>query len=206
MSPRNALLLIDLQNDFCEGGALAVPDGDQVIAIANRYAAEFHQRDQPVVATLDWHPPNHGSFASVAGKPAWTEGELNGLPQVWWPDHCVQCSEGAKFHPSLQQDLIDKRICKGQDVNVDSYSAFYDNGHRQKTLLDSWLKQQQVTALTIMGLATDYCVKYSVMNALTLGYATTVIAAGCRGVNLQPADSERALNEMAASGAIIVAE
>lgn len=206
MTCQHALLLIDLQNDFCAGGALAVRDGDSVIPIANHYAAEFRQRNQPVVATLDWHPAHHGSFASVSGHPAWTLGELDGLPQVWWPDHCVQYSSGAQLHPDLHKHLIDKRIYKGENVHIDSYSAFYDNGHRNKTLLDSWLRHQQVTAITIMGLATDYCVKYSVMDALALGYITTVIAAGCRGVDLQPGDSEHALKEMAARGAIIIEE
>ncbi|MCX8955900.1 bifunctional nicotinamidase/pyrazinamidase [Erwinia psidii] len=204
MTSQHALLLIDLQNDFCPGGALAVGEGDRVIAIANHYAAEFRQRNRPVVATLDWHPAGHGSFSSASGQPAWTQGELDGLPQIWWPDHCVQHSEGAALHPVLHEHLISTKIYKGEDVKVDSYSAFFDNGHRRQTLLDSWLKQQQVTALTVMGLATDYCVKYSVLDALALGYTTTVIAAGCRGVDLQPGDSERALGEMAAKGAIIV--
>ncbi|MEW5289180.1 bifunctional nicotinamidase/pyrazinamidase [Erwinia papayae] len=204
MTIRQALLLIDLQNDFCPGGALAVNEGDRVIAIANQYATEFHQRDQPVLATLDWHPTDHGSFASTARQPPWTSGELDGLSQVWWPDHCVQGSSGAELHPALHQHLITERFFKGQTVNVDSYSAFYDNGRRSKTLLDSWLKAQQIVALTVMGLATDYCVKYSVLDALACGYTTTVISAGCRGVDLQPGDSARALEEMATAGAIIL--
>ncbi|KAB8313769.1 bifunctional nicotinamidase/pyrazinamidase [Erwinia endophytica] len=204
MTPQQALLLIDLQNDFCPGGALAVHQGDEVIAIANPYAAEFYQRGQPVIATLDWHPADHGSFASNAGQTAGTQGELDGLAQVWWPDHCIQHSTGAELHPALAQRWISDRIYKGQDVKVDSYSAFFDNGHRNQTALDQLLKNRGITALTVMGLATDYCVKYSVLDALALGYAVTVISAGCRGVNLKNGDSEQALADMAAKGAVIL--
>lgn len=198
MATQQALLLVDLQNDFCAGGALAVERGDEVIAVANQYAAEFIQRHQPVIATLDWHPADHGSFASVAGKPAWTTGELAGLP------HCIQNSIGAAFHPGLKQGAITDRICKGQDPQIDSYSGFFDNGHRYKTGLDAVLRAKGITALTVMGLATDYCVKYTVLDALTLGYTVTVITAGCRAVNLSPGDSEKAFQEMAAKGAIIL--
>jgi len=204
MATQQALLLIDLQNDFCSGGALAVKDGDEVIAVANHYAGEFSHRGQPVIATLDWHPASHGSFASNAGEQPWTLGELAGLPQVWWPDHCVQHTSGAELHPLLHTDLITDRVFKGEDAQVDSYSGFYDNGHRKKTRLDALLKAQGITALTVMGLATDYCVKYTVLDALAAGYAVTVIAAGCRGVDLTPGDSARAMDEMKALGALIL--
>lgn len=199
-----ALILIDLQNDFCSGGALAVNQGERVIAVANRYAAEFYRLQQPVVATLDWHPANHGSFATNAGQPVGTLGELDGLPQVWWPDHCVQHTPGAELHPQLEQRYLTTQIYKGQQPLVDSYSAFFDNGHRQKTALDEWLRSRGVTSLTIMGLATDYCVKYSVLDALALGYQVEVVTEGCCGVNLSPRDSEIALAEMAAQGAVIL--
>jgi len=204
MKTQQALLLIDLQNDFCPGGALAVEEGDAVIAVANQVAMRFHQRGQPVVATLDWHPHHHGSFASNAGEVSWTMGELDGLPQVWWPDHCVQGSKGAELHPELNRSVLVKQIYKGTDPRTDSYSAFFDNGQRSQTGLDSWLKSQGVTALTVMGLATDYCVKYSVLDALRLGYRVSVVVAGCRGVNLEAGDGERALAEMAASGALLI--
>jgi nicotinamidase/pyrazinamidase len=204
MATRQALLLIDLQNDFCSGGALAVKDGDDTLAIANLYAAEFSQRQQPVVATIDWHPASHGSFASNAGQQPWTEGELAGLPQVWWPDHCIQHSYGAELHPALEQRYITDRVYKGDDPLIDSYSGFFDNGRRKKTRLDSVLKVQGITALSVMGLATDYCVKYSVLDALALGYTVTVLSAGCRGVNLAAGDAERALEEMATKGAIVL--
>lgn len=204
MATQQALLLIDLQNDFCRGGALAVKDGDEVIAVANYYAAEFRQRQQPVLATLDWHPADHGSFASNAGEQPWTLGELAGLPQVWWPDHCVQHTHGADLHPLLNEDFITERVFKGEEAQVDSYSGFYDNGHRKKTRLDALLKAQGITALTVLGLATDYCVKYTVLDALAAGYTVTVISAGCRGVDLNPGDSARALEEMQAQGAVIL--
>ncbi|WP_168416106.1 bifunctional nicotinamidase/pyrazinamidase [Erwinia amylovora] len=204
MRIRQALLLIDLQNDFCSGGALAVSEGEQTIAVANRLAAEFQQRGEAVIATLDWHPADHGSFASNAGTIAGTLGDLNGLPQIWWPDHCVQHSQGAQLHPLLDRAAISLLVHKGENAEIDSYSAFYDNGHRQQTRLHGWLHEHGITTLTVMGLATDYCVKFSVMDALDLGYRVTVVRAGCRGVNLYPDDSENALMTMAQAGAIII--
>lgn len=201
---QQALLLIDLQSDFCAGGALAVTDGDSTVPVANHYAREFAARGQPVLITQDWHPADHGSFASQAGATPFTPGELDGLPQVWWPDHCIQNTAGAELHPLLDQSLISERFYKGQERLVDSYSGFFDNGHRRQTLLDAWLKQRGITALTVMGLATDYCVKFTVLDALALGYNVTVISEGCRGVNMQPEDSEQALAAMAAKGAIIL--
>lgn len=198
-----ALILIDLQNDFCPGGALAVTDGDATIAVANQLAEAFHQRGEPVIATQDWHPANHGSFASVSGEAVNTLGELHGLPQIWWPDHAIQHSQGAAFHPALRQALIDKIFHKGEQPDIDSYSAFFDNGQRRQTGLDAWLRQRGITRLVMLGLATDYCVKYSVLDALRLGYEVEVVAEGCRGVNLQPQDSAQAFAEMAASGALI---
>lgn len=200
---KHALLLIDLQNDFCTGGALAVNDGDATIAVANRLATAFSQRGDAVIASQDWHPANHGSFAAVAGQPPYTPGELNGLPQTWWPEHCIQHSHGAQFHPQLDTSFIDAVFYKGQDATVDSYSAFFDNGHRRKTELDQWLKSRNITALVILGLATDYCVKFTVLDALALGYQVEVVRDGCRGVNLAPEDSDLALAEMAAAGAVI---
>ena len=200
---KHALLLIDLQNDFCTGGALAVNDGDATIAVANRLATAFSLRGDAVIASQDWHPANHGSFAAVAGQPPYTPGELNGLPQTWWPEHCIQHSHGAQFHPQLDTSFIDAVFYKGQDATVDSYSAFFDNGQRRKTELDQWLKSRNITALVILGLATDYCVKFTVLDALALGYQVEVVRDGCRGVNLAPEDSDLALAEMAAAGAVI---
>ncbi len=161
-----ALLLVDLQNDFCAGGALAVPEGDSTVDVAN--------------ALIDWS-----------------------LAQTFWPDHCVQHSEGAALHPLLKQQAIAAVFHKGQNRIIDSYSAFFDNGHRQKTELDGWLRGQGIVELTVLGLATDYCVKFTVLDALALGYAVNVITDGCRGVNLQPQDSSQAFMEMAAAGATL---
>ncbi|EOC0351187.1 bifunctional nicotinamidase/pyrazinamidase [Cronobacter turicensis] len=170
-----ALLLVDLQNDFCAGGALAVAEGDSTVDIANAMIAWCQSRGEPVVASQDWHPANHGSFASVQHAEPFTQGTLDGLPQTWWPDHCIQESDGAALHPLLNQSAIEQRFYKGENPAIDSYSAFFDNGHRQKTALD----------------------------ALSLGYTVNVITDGCRGVNLTPQASMLAFQEMAASGATL---
>lgn len=198
-----ALLLVDLQNDFCAGGALAVPEGDSTIDIANRLIDHCLARGEIVVASQDWHPANHGSFASQHQVEPYTQGQLDGLVQTFWPDHCVQNGEGAALHPLLQQQAIAAVFHKGENPAIDSYSAFFDNGHRQKTRLDEWLRQREITDLIILGLATDYCVKFTVLDALNLGYTVNVITDGCRGVNLQPQDSAHAFMEMAAAGATL---
>lgn len=198
---QDALVLIDLQNDFCQGGALAVPGAEEVIPLANQAMAYCRQAGVPVVASLDWHPRQHGSFAVNAGQEIGALGTLDGLPQVWWPVHCVQHSAGAQLHPELRQQDITKRIYKGQQAAVDSYSAFFDNGHRQQTELDDWLRARRIERLTVMGLATDYCVKFTVLDALSLGYRVEVLTAGCRGVNLVAGDSDRALAKMRYRGA-----
>lgn len=201
---KRALIIIDIQNDFCPGGPMAVKEGDMTVAVANRYAREFQARREDVLALQDWHPADHGSFASVSGEPVYTLGELNGLAQIWWPDHGIQHSAGADFHPDLDRSLINAVFHKGQDVDVDSYSAFFDNGHRRKTELDSWLRERGITHLVMLGLATDYCVKYSVLDALELGYHVEVVREGCRGVNLNADDSDIAFAQMTAQGAVLI--
>lgn len=198
---QRALVLIDLQNDFCAGGALAVPEGDSTVDVANELIELFKARGECVVASQDWHPAGHGSFASVQGAEPYSQGTLDGLPQTLWPDHCVQGSEGAKLHPLLNASGIDKIVYKGQNPAIDSYSAFFDNEHRQKTDLDAWLHAHGIHHLVVLGLATDYCVKFTVLDALQLGYEVTVITDGCRGVNLQPQNSLLAFQEMAVAGA-----
>lgn len=198
-----ALLLVDLQNDFCAGGALAVPEGDSTVDVANRLIDWCSLRGEKVVSSLDWHPANYGSFASQHQVAPYTQGQLDGLAQTFWPDHCVQNSQGAALHPLLNQHGIDKTFYKGENPQVDSYSAFFDNGRRQATELNAWLVQQRITDLIIMGLATDYCVKFTVFDALELGYTVNVIIDGCRGVNIQPQDSTQAFMEMAAAGATL---
>ncbi|VEA35469.1 pyrazinamidase/nicotinamidase [Salmonella enterica subsp. enterica] len=179
-----ALLLVDLQNDFCAGGALAVAEGDSTIDIANALIDWCQPRQIPVLASQDWHPAQHGSFASQHQAEPYSQGKLDGLPQTLWPDHCVQHTDGAALHPLLNQHAIDACIFKGENPLIDSYSAFFDNEHRQKTTLDTWLREHDVTELIVMGLATDYCVKFTVLDALELGYAVNVITDGCRGVNI----------------------
>lgn len=198
-----ALLLVDLQNDFCAGGALAVPEGDSTVDIANRLIDWCQSRSISVIASQDWHPANHGSFASQHQAEPYSQGQLDGLPQTFWPDHCVQETEGAALHPLLNHKAIAAVFHKGENPLVDSYSAFFDNGRRQKTGLDAWLRQHDVNELIVMGLATDYCVRFTVMDALQLGYKVNVITDGCRGVNIQPQDSARAFMEMAATGATL---
>lgn len=198
-----ALLLVDLQNDFCAGGALAVAGGDSTVDIANALIDWCKARGDAVVASQDWHPANHGSFASQQNVELYAEGLLDGLPQTFWPDHCVQNSDGAGLHPLLQANAIDAVFHKGENPAIDSYSAFFDNGHRQKTQLDDWLHHHNVNELIVMGLATDYCVKFTVLDALTLGYDVNVITDGCRGVNLHAQDSAQAFMDMSAAGATL---
>ena len=197
------LLLIDLQNDFMPGGALAVPEGDEVVEVANRLSRRFEY----VVASQDWHPAGHLSFASQ--HPGCRPGDvidLHGLEQVLWPDHCIQGSEGAAFHRLLDQGAVDGVIQKGTDIELDSYSAFFDNARRRATGLERRLRDLGVTAVCLMGLATDYCLKYSATDAASLGFRTSVIREGCRGIDLTPGDVDRAWKEMDAAGVRILSE
>jgi len=198
---RDSLVLVDLQNDFVPGGALAVPNGDAVVAVANRVQARFDL----VVATQDWHPPDHGSFA--ANHPGRKPGEVIQLcdqQQILWPTHCVQDTPGAEFLGDLDTTRIAEVFRKGTDRDVDSYSGFFDNGHRGATGLGEFLKKQGVTRVYVMGLATDYCVKFTALDARSLGFDTVLIEDGCRGVELQAGDIEDALAEMRAAGVIVV--
>ncbi len=197
---RVALLLIDLQNDFIEGGALAVQGGHEVIEVANRVMQVFDL----VIATQDWHPADHQSFASQhRGLSVGDQFILGELPQTAWPDHCVQGSFGAELVKSLKTDNIKRIVRKGVDRNIDSYSGFHDNGQRRSTGLAEYLQEQKVGQVYVMGLATDYCVRATVLDALKEGLDTTLIIDGCRGVELQNGDIDRALNEMQNAGAKI---
>jgi nicotinamidase/pyrazinamidase len=192
-----ALILVDIQNDFLPGGALAVPDGDRVIAVANALMPAFSL----VVATQDWHPPEHGSFAvNHPGRRPGEVIELGGTSQVLWPAHCVQGTPGAEFAAALAKEHITRAFVKGTDPEIDSYSGFYDNGRRRSTGLGEFLRESGVTTVTVLGLATDYCVKFTALDALSLGLRTTVIEDGCRGVELAPGDVARALAEIRAAG------
>ena len=197
----NSLILVDIQNDFLPGGALAVPDGDAVVPVANRVQPHFDL----VVATQDWHPADHGSFATNhPGKNPAEVIELDGLDQILWPVHCVQNSPGAPFAAELHQDGWARVIHKGTDPRIDSYSGFFDNGHRKATGLGEFLKERGVSDVYVMGLATDYCVKFTALDARQLGFATTLIKDGCRAVNLQPDDDDSAIEEMRAAGVAVI--
>ncbi len=195
-----ALILVDIQNDFCPGGALEVREGNQVVPVANKLMDHFDL----VVATQDWHPADHGSFA--ANHPWRRPGQvidLNGLPQVLWPIHCVQESFGAEFVQSLQAHKIEKVFVKGTDPGIDSYSGFFDNGHRKATGLGDFLKEKGVDEVFVMGLATDYCVKFTALDSVSLGFNTYLIEDGCRGVNLSEGDVEQAIADMQSGGVVV---
>ena len=179
---RTALILVDIQNDFCPGGSLAVREGDQIVPIVNELQKHFDL----VIATKDWHPIGHASFETL------------------WPPHCVQGTPGAEFVPALDTTRITRTFLKGTDMEVDSYSGFFDNEHRRATGLGDYLKAQGVTDVVITGLATDYCVKFTALDALQLGFRTVVVRDACRGVEVNPGDTERALAEMREAGAEIV--
>lgn len=198
---KKALILVDLQNDFMPTGALPVAHGDEVIPIANKIQKHFDL----IVATQDWHPKNHKSFAvNHPGKKAFDVIDLYGLEQVLWPPHCVQYTEGAEFVQALDTTCINKIIQKGTDWEIDSYSGFFDNGHRKKTELKNYLEQQNVTDVYICGIATDYCVKFTALDAIQLGFKTYVIEDACRGVSLESHHVMQALDEMKKAGVIVV--
>jgi nicotinamidase/pyrazinamidase len=198
-----ALLLIDLQNGFCPGGNLAVAEGDQVIPVAN---ALMHDGGYDfILASQDWHPADHGSFASQhPGRKPFEMGKLSGKPQMLWPDHCVQGTIDAELHPALERDRIQFVQKKGQAVDVDSYSAFRDNDRSALTGLDAVLREKGVTDLDIGGLATDYCVKFSVMDALDMlpGVHVRFVSDLSRGIT--PEGVEAAVAEMKAAGVPVV--
>lgn len=195
-----ALLVIDVQNDFMPTGSLPVVDGDAVVPVANALMPHFAL----VVATQDWHPANHGSFAiNHAGHVPGDVIELGGVPQVLWPPHCVQDAAGASFHSGLDVAGIDHVVRKGTDPGIDSYSGFYDNRHLKATGLDSYLRERRVDAVVIIGLATDYCVRATVFDALELEYAVTLVGDGVRAVDVASGDGERAIKEMRAAGAAV---
>ncbi|MGD0382256.1 MAG: bifunctional nicotinamidase/pyrazinamidase [Thermoguttaceae bacterium] len=195
-----ALIITDVQNDFCPGGALPVLEGDGIVPLINQLQSRFDL----VAAVQDWHPADHGSFA--ANHPGKTVGEvidLNGLPQILWPVHCVENTAGADFHPGLDRRRIARVFHKGTDPDIDSYSGFFDNRRRKATGLGEYLKQRGIEEVYLCGLATDYCVKFSALDAVDLGFKTCVIQDACRGVNLAPKDVCRAIEEMKSKGVAV---
>lgn len=191
------LIIVDLQRDFLPGGALAVEEGDAVIPIINDLmpGADF------VVATRDWHPPDHVSFAeNHGGRQRGDVIELDGLKQTLWPAHCIQNTPGAEFPAELDTGRIERVFEKGTDPGVDSYSGFFDNGRRHATGLHDYLQDRAARTVWLAGLATDVCIRATALDAIDLGYDTYVVEDACRAVNLHPGDGEAALDEMKQAG------
>jgi nicotinamidase/pyrazinamidase len=200
-----ALILVDIQNDFLPGGALAVPNGHHVIPVANKLISKKGTHFDLVVATQDWHPRHHGSFASNnPGKKPGELGKLGDLDQVMWPDHCVQGTPGAEFAAELSHKQIDHVVRKGTDATIDSYSGFFDNGRKKATGLADFLKDKGINEVFVLGLATDYCVKFTALDAKHHGFKTFFVVDGSRAVNLQQDHEEKAINEMKSAGIQIV--
>ena len=198
-----ALLLIDIQNDFLPGGALAVRQGDEVVRVANRLARTYDH----VVATQDWHPADHMSFASQ--HPDHKVGDVirvDGLDQVLWPDHCIQGTPGAEFPRELDQSRVEHVINKGTDPTIDSYSGFFDNARRKSTGLADYLRGRGIDEIHIAGLATDYCVKFTAIDGVDLGFKVVVLSEAVRGVERSPGDCRTAVADMQAAGVTIDAD
>ena len=200
ITPYRALVLVDIQYDFMPGGALAVPRGDEVVPVALGLMDRF----EVVVATQDFHPRGHGSFARTHNLSPFTISELGGQPQVLWPDHCVAGTRGATLVDELPMARINEVFPKGTDPSVDSYSGFFDNGRRGQTGMERWLMGWGITDLVLVGLATDYCVKATALDAIDLGFEVTVVLEGCRAVNMNPGDGTAAVAEMEAAGVEVV--
>lgn len=194
------LLIVDVQNDFIAGGALAVPGGEGIVPAINRLQTGFDL----VVATQDWHPADHGSFAaSHPGRRPGDSVELAGLVQNLWPVHCVRDTPGAEFAPGLDRSRWEHICRKGTDAAVDSYSGFFDNGHRRPTGLEDFLRMRGVEEVWLAGLATDYCVKFTALDARAAGFRVHLFPDACRGVELRPGDTAKALDEMALAGVLM---
>lgn len=192
----HALVVIDVQNDFCPGGALAVDRGDEIVQPINALMAEV----DAVVLTQDWHPAGHSSFAtSHDGKNPYELIQMPYGPQVLWPDHCIQGSPGAHFHPDLEMDRADMIIRKGFRAAIDSYSAFFENDHETPTGLEGYLRTRGIDRLTMVGLATDFCVNFSAVDAAKLGFQVTVLQDMCRAIDLD-GSLQAALDGMAQAG------
>jgi len=200
MRPANqALIVIDVQNDFCPGGALAVAQGDAIIPQLNALMGEF----QTVVLTQDWHPADHSSFAANhAGAAPFSNVQMPYGAQTLWPSHCVQGTKGAEFHPALRSDLAQMVLRKGFRAAIDSYSALFENDKTTPTGLDGYLRARGITGLTLVGLATDYCVAFSALDAVAQGFDVTVLQDACRAIDLD-GSLVRQQQAMAAAGVVL---
>jgi len=196
-----ALIIVDVQNDFIPGGALAVHEGDQIVPVINQIQQEFDF----IVATQDWHPADHGSFAANHdGKNIGDFIDLNGVQQILWPVHCVQGSFGADFHADLKRENWKAVFRKGTNPKVDSYSGFFDNNRQGDTGLSSYLKDNEIEEIYVCGLAADYCVKFTVLDGISEGFKTHLVIDATKAVNLQPDDFDKSVQEMKSAGALLV--
>ncbi|WP_296418170.1 bifunctional nicotinamidase/pyrazinamidase [Pseudooctadecabacter sp.] len=195
----HALIVIDVQNDFCPGGALAVAEGDRIVPPINALMDDF----DAIILTQDWHPAGHSSFATSHNADPMTLIQMPYGPQVLWPDHCVQGSTGAQFHADLNTTRADLIIRKGHNPAIDSYSAFFENDHQTPTGLEGYLRTRGITDLTFVGLATDFCVNYSAVDAARLGFAATVRLDLCRAIDFD-GSLEAAKTGMAKAGVTLV--
>ncbi len=195
-----ALILVDVQIDFSPSGALPVAEGDQIIPVINQLIPSFEH----VIATKDWHPVGHASFASTNNTQVGEVINLNGIPQVMWPDHCVQNTLGSEFIPGLNVEAITHVIHKGTNIEIDSYSGFFDNQRLQATGLGEYLNSKGIIDVYLVGLATDYCVKFTALDALSLGFNTFVVQDACRGVEMAEGDVNSALTQMKQAGCKLV--
>lgn len=199
---KKALIVVDVQNDFCEGGALEVPNASEVIPYINSLI-ESNIYDE-IIFTQDWHPANHKSFASNNEKNIGDVIELNGIQQFMWPDHCVQGSHGAEFHKDLNTSKINHIVRKGTNPEIDSYSAFQDNNHFMQTDLDNYLKEKNIELVEVVGLALDYCVKYTCLNAVSNGYITCLHFQGTKAVNVKPENGRDTIYQLLENGVSIL--
>jgi len=196
-----ALLIVDVVNDFFPGGALGIEGADKILPVIDSLLEE---KWDLVIASTDWHPQGHVSFASTHKKKVGDLIEVDGIEQVLWPDHCIQGTSGCGFVAGFHTEKVDEIIYKGVDLNIDSYSIFFDNRKLRSTGLDKILKEKKIDQLVIVGLATDYCVKYSTKDALDLGFDVTVIPEGCSGIELHPGDVEKTLDQLKKAGAKVM--
>jgi len=197
MSEKKALVIIDVQNDFCPGGSLAVPEGDRVVPYINTIMPVF----DTVIATQDWHPASHGSFASThPGKKPFETGAVSGIEQTLWPDHCVAGTAGAELHPALRTEPVGLILRKGMNVHVDSYSAFTENDRTTRTGLHGYLSALGIKTVCLCGLATDFCVYYTAMDSVNLGFRTVVVLDACSGIDLPAGNVKRCIEDMKSHG------
>lgn len=198
---KKALIIVDVQNDFIPGGALAVNEGDKIVPLINELMKSG--KYDVIVATKDWHPKKHKSFASNNNAEVGSMGVLGGEPQVMWPDHCVQNTKGSEFHEDLDLHKIDKVFTKGSNPEIDSYSGFFDNDKKSATGMGEYLKKVQIKEVDVVGLALDYCVKATAIDAKNLGFKTNVIKDFTRSVNLTKGDDEKAVLELKENGVTV---